>query len=297
MEKVFRALLLCLFSANASAAVVVPWTTAETAWFTGDPPEISSRATWSGDTLTLSYSSTLVNNTYFTGSTSYATFMPVGTGPSLASNFLPTDVVGLSFDFAHSGLFNFYSQVTFGYYLPYLVTNPPAVDDSLLGVNFGFRTLTSPMQSLSNFNCSTSNVWSPSLDNRNPCENDVTSTSSSGIDHVELYFTQDMLKYQDGFINMWFQSVVDPISEFGGVNPSTGLYPQYSGSATFSNVSWLVSPGSSESVDRWHLSYLPNNLNSGGSDAGNTVPEPTSIALLGLSLVCLIGMRKRFNPS
>lgn len=243
-------------NAQASLTQAIAWTSAETSQFTAAPNE--SKSFWTGNTLTLSYDRQLVNGASWNYATSGGGGEP--TLPSLWSKVAPVDMIGLRFDFSHTGYFES-AQVGFGYYLPNKGTG--------FGGNSSYQayTLIDQYQSID---------WTPSGTSDSPSLNLV---KNGAVTTVDIFFSPDMLKYLDGFLGIGFTA-----RGYGG---STDWLPDFSGSATFANVSWLASEGSSANVNRWHVG---DPVDSGGGNYGgsnSSVPEPETYVIVLTALVLL----------
>lgn len=270
----------------ATFAGVVPWTSSEISFFSVSDTQVN----WTGNTLHLSYGEpspyVYPRQSPFPSNATTVTVGPYKEKTLGLTGFYPVDTIGMSFDFSHTGSFDDYAQVSLGYFNP----NQPgtvvtSADYTSLGVNKQYRTVVFPSELRSQNNCTHANRWQSGLDDNNICAPDVIDTFSNGVDHVEMYFTPDMLKYQDGLQYMFFQ-----VS-----GPFNALIPGqvFEGSVAFANVSWLIADGSSANINRWHISdsvQPPTN-----PSAPNSVPEPASLLLIVFGLLAICKTRRRLT--
>lgn len=259
-----------LASGSAAATSIMPWTSTETNYFTYATPDGSdAKVRWVANNLLITYDNFPVNGIVTGGGGSSARFLSDTPGPSLATRIIPIDAIGISFDFSHTGVFNEYAQVAFPYYNPTQEGDLKIIDGILPGSNIWYSTVISPDQRWSQRNnCSDVNTWRPGL--LGPCGSDVTETQVNGVQHVDVRFTNDMLRYEDGLAAIIFE--VDAYS--GPVNVP------FAGSASFTNISWLIEEGSSSAVNRWHI---PDPTEPSATPDSN-VPEPSSIMLVVLGM-------------
>lgn len=255
-------IVLCL-TFNSASAANIPWTTTETSIFSPDPTESirPGSAVWSENNLTLTYDGT--QGYMYAESVGQIITGPGSPLPSIVSPIIPTDTIGFSFDFTHSGYF-LYSQVQFGYYIPSFQTG--------VGVNTSYQAIISNTPGISPY---LQNSWFTSVGGIGTDAPFVSQSNNGEAIHVEFYFSQQMLQYQDGAIYLLFQGS-------GSADSTIGL-----GVQSFSNVSWIVSEGSSSSVTRWHFGDAES---SGG---GTPVPEPNTMLQLGTGIAVLIAVRRK----